>query len=388
MTLPRINITLSNGNLNQTTQGADGIAGLVLSGEAVVGKVQLHTPYLITSLEAAVTLGIDSVGVNAYAYKQIAQFFLLAGAGAQLYILLTDATVDQAADTSGSDAPELLRYAAGKIRVLGISVEKPGSPTIAQGLVQEVHTAVPLAQALAEEFAAKYQPLRVVIDGTAYDGTVGNLKDYKTTDNNRVAILIGAADDAENAAVGALIGRLAAIPVQRKISRVADGAVEGITEAYLTDGSTVEAVESDWEAIHAKGYIFFRTHASRDGYYFTSDVTCTADTDDYNSLARGRVIDKAIVLAYDVMLQYLNDEIAVAEDGTISLALAKNWQGQLEERIGRAMVAQGEASDVQAVVDPAQDVLSSNQITVTLRILPVGYSDTINVELGFTTQTA
>lgn len=388
MALPKITITLGNGNLGQTNQTNDGVAGMILSGAAVVSKVQLETPYLLTKLQDAVDLGILSTGDNAHAYKQIAAFYEQAGTGAQLYILISEDTIDTMVDTTDTEqAVKLLNYAQGKIRLLAVSEEKPALPTITNGLYEKVHTAVTNAQALAEEFATGYKPLIVIVDGVAYDGTPGNLTDYKAAANNRVAILIAGEDDSENASVGALLGLYATLPVQRKASRVANGPVTGMDTAYLTDGEDVDASASDWESIDAKGYIFLRTHVGRSGYYFSSDVTATTGSDDYNTIPRGRVIDKALVIVYDVLLDYLSDEVEINSDGTISPALIKSWQQDVENNINLQMTQNGEISAVQVVIDPAQNVLSTNKVVVGVRLQPVGYSDFIDVELGYTITT-
>jgi len=388
MTLPKITITLGNGNLGNTNQTSDGVAGMVLSGASVSGKVQVDTPYLLTKLKDAEDLGILSAGVNAHAHRQIADFYEITGDGAQLYILLSTATIDALVLKTNADyAVKLLNYAQGKIRLLGASVVKPVTPTIVDGLYEKVHDAVSNAQALAEEFTENYKPLRVIMDGIAYDGTPASLKDYKTDSANRVAILLSGEVTGGNADVGKLLGIYASLPVQRKASRVANGKVEGMTSAYFTSDADVDSKASDWDAIDAKGYIFHKTHVGRSGYYISSDVTATIGSDDYNTIPRGRVIDKALTIGYDVLLDRLSDEVEINADGTISPAVVKGWEQDIEDALNLQMTANKEVSSVQVVIDPAQNVISTNKVEVSIRLQPVGYSDFIDVNLGYTITT-
>src|SRR3954462_2823491 len=116
-----VNITLANGQLGATLQTNDGIAGKVLTG-VTEGIYTAGTPILITSMADVATAGITATG-NAFAIKQLKEFYDQAGTGAQLFLMLVPATmtVAQMADnTNPNGAKKLLDYAAGKIKVLGL----------------------------------------------------------------------------------------------------------------------------------------------------------------------------------------------------------------------------------------------------------------------------
>jgi hypothetical protein len=135
-------------------------------------------------------------------------------------------------------------------------------------------------------------------------------------------------------------------------------------------------------AMHDKGFIILRKYApGKTGYYWNADRSCCATTDDYSSLARGRVIDKAAVIAYATFLDEVDDEIAVDAANKILPGVVKYLQDKIENQIRLTMA--GQISKVSAYIDPAQDVLSTSKITVVLKITPVGYSTNIEVKLGF-----
>lgn len=183
-----------------------------------------------------------------------------------------------------------------------------------------------------------------------------------------------------SASVGLLLGRFAKNPVQRKPSRVRDGAVN-IIDAYV--GSAKVEAHSGIALMHDKGYIVMRTFPGKTGYFFSGDPTAAATTDDYSQLARGRVIDKAHVLAYLTYLEELDEEIAINADGTLEIGMVKYLEKKVEDQINGSMTANGEISGVSCFINPNQNILSNNKLNVTLNIAPVGYASAIEVLLGF-----
>lgn len=384
--IPKVTINVNSDNLGQSAQTADGVAALVLTGGSVTGKIQTGTPIKVTSLAAAETNGIAKTGINAYAYKHVKEFYDEAGEGAELWLMVVPDTVTMAdmADKTEAYAKKVLDDAKGSVRLLGISRESAAGVVIANGVDEDVDNAVVNAQALIAEFASKFKSASVIIDGKDYNGTEADLKDYTTATHPFVSVALANADGSNNAAIGLLLGRLAKDPVQRNPARVKTGALP-ITAAHLTDGTAVEDVENDWDAIHNKGYIFLRTYVGRAGYFFTDAPTANLAANDLNNIPRVRVIYKARRIAYSTFVNEILDEIPLEADGKIAPVFLKNWQALIDAAITTQMTAKGEISGSQTIIDPSQDVLGSNEIKVTLNILPVGYAKYITVELGFVT---
>lgn len=388
MSLPNIIFNVNSKGLGQLQADIQKIPGFVLTGATIAGanKVTVGTSYQVFSLEEAVSLGIEEVGTNAFAYKQIMAFYDGAKRGAELWfmLVLSTVTMEDMADLTESYAKKLLADSAGKIRVLGLLKKSGAGETITFGLDEDVSLAVVKAQALAEDYASRYYPVRVLVSGNKFSGVVADLKDYTATTYNKVGILLSNTDGSKEAAIGMALGRLASIPTQRKISRVKDGAVEPFN-AYFTNGADVSTLDTAWDAIDNKGYIFLRSFSNRSGFYFTSDRTLTGATDDFNSLARGLVMDEAVLIAYEVLVEELSDEIPVTASGTIHPAILKGWQNAIEKQIKGKMVDLKKLSGVKAYIDENQSVLTTGNMIVDLQLLPVGYSDFITVNIGFTT---
>ena len=386
MGLPGVNIELDNGSLGGVPSSKDGIAGMILTGVTVAGagNVTVATPYQLFSLADAIAIGITASGTNSFAHKQIKEFYDNTDDGSELWIMLVlqATSMEEAMDPSKLFATKLLDASAGSIRMLAISKKHVTTPAVVidAGLDKDVDKAMVKAQALAESYASNFKPFRFIVDGKSWTGVSGDLKDYKTASFNRGAVLLSATDNSKNASVGMILGQLASLPVQRKISRVKNGALP-ISEAYTTDSKATEESENAWDSIHDKGYIFLRTFVGRSGYFFSSDVTATADTDDYSSMARGRVIDKAITIAYDTYVEEIDDEIEINDAGQIDAGIIKALQRKVESRIELQMA--GEISGVKCLIDPTQNVLSTNSIAVGIKIRPLGYKSDIDILLGF-----
>lgn len=380
-----VNISLTSGGLGGTLQTNDGVAGLVLTG--AIDGYTLGTPYLFTGLTSALQAGLTQAS-SPFAYKQIKEFYDEAGDGAQLYAMMVSNTVTLAMMTDRTNvdgAKKLLDYANGKIRMLGFITSDTDvygeDLTVISGMNDDVRTAKDNALALANEYFGKQKPFRALIGGTSYQGVPGNLDDQTEDSNNRVAIVIGDTVEGEGSAVGLTLGRLAAQPVMRKISRVRTGKLIMLA-AYL-GGERLEDVPYDPSIISPKGYITFLQYANMAGYFYSGDDTCSPTTDDYHFLARGRVIDKAHILAYTTFVQEVDDEVPINKDGTLDAAFCTWLSQQIINQINNNMTANAEISSVSCTIDPAQNILSTNKLKVVLKIIPVGYATDIEIQLGF-----
>jgi hypothetical protein len=385
-----VNITLANGQLGATLQTNDGITGIVMTGISETGGYTTGTPILVTSTADITDAGITEAN-NPFAVKQVQEFYDQAGDGAQLYLMLVPATMTMAQmadNTNANGAKKLLDFAGGKIKVLGLLGDDVaiaaagGTVTISHGLNADVYTAAGNMRIMAAAYFASEKPFRCVIGGTSYSGTPGSLTDETSgTTNNRTAILIGDTVSGASACVGLLLGVVSSIPVQRKISRVRSGALTN-TAAYLNT-ALLEDAGGDASIIAGRGYITFTSYPNVSGYFFSGDPMLTATTDDYSMLARGRVIDKAHILAYTTFVQEVDDEIPVNADGTLDAGFCKWLSQQIVNQINNTMTANKEISGVNCFIDPAQNILSTNQLNVVLKVTPVGYATDIEITLGF-----
>lgn len=397
--LPRVKIDFNNGALGGVDQSADCVVGLISTAVAVPNKLALATSYILYGLVDLANLGVTSSADddNAFLYKQVKEFYDEAGDGAELWIYGLPNTVAPSAtcSTAQNYAKDFITRANGRLRCLAVAF-KPAdgyTATITNGLDSDVLTAALNAQALAEWATnSLYAPLFVLLAARGYaKANIANLADLTTYGYNRVGILIGdSVSSSEGAAIGLLAGRVASCPVHRHIGRVKDGALNLLT-AYVDDE---DARIANVTTLHDRGYITFRTFTGKSGYFFTDDCLATAETDDFRSIARRRTIDKAYRICYATMLEHVNDEIPVTDEGKIVPAIAKSWETEIVADVVSQMTANGElgadttdSSDkgVKCYISYEQNVLSTSWINVVVQVKPYGYSKYINIELGFVT---
>jgi hypothetical protein len=394
MALPNVTIELLNNQLGRQDATDDGVCLLVLSGVATSG-IGLLDPKQIFTPEDAEALGLNAAYDTTNSvdvYRQITEFYSTAGRGAELWIMLYVNTMlmATACDVANNYVRKGLDAAKGRIRLVAIGRVPIGSytPTTVDGMDDDVRAAVLKLHAMSVEYRAAFKPFRFIVAGRLFQGVPATLPDLRLLTQNTGAIVLHTTlAGGKNPAIGQVLGKLSFNPVQRKISRVKDGDL-GILLAYMSDGLPVETYESAWGSIHDKGYIFCRKFANRSGYFLNGDHTCSPNSDDYSSLARGRVIDKALVIAYTTFVNEIEDDLEVDEDGYMNPAVVKHYQSIIENSISLQMMDEGkgkEISGVKCTINPAQNLLGTDKVQVEkLAVRPKGYSTYINVPLGFT----
>lgn len=396
--LPRVKIYYENGSIGATTPMDDGTCGLIASGVAVSGKFELQRAYLITKLSDLQALGItdDASDPNANIYIAVKEFYYEAPDGTKLWLMGVTNTVtyNDMLDKTKSYATNLIQEANGTINFLFTSKVFPNgyTPTMLNGLDSTVASAMINAQQLAEWATdSLYAPLFVILEGLYYSGTPTDLANLSEHNYNRVGVVIGSTQAGSvGSSTGLLAGRLAAIPVQRSITRVKSGPIKA--EKLYIGNSLAELGNPD--LINDAGYICPRTFVGMAGYYWANDHLATADTDDYKLIQRRRVIDKAYRIAYKTLSKELGDEIPVTNQGYIPAPIVKSIQNRVETAIENQMTAYGNLgvdpddpkdTGVTCYIDHTQNVLATSRLIVQLRVKPFGYPKYIDVYLGFKT---
>jgi len=120
------------------------------------------------------------------------------------------------------------------------------------------------------------------------------------------------------------------------------------------------------------------------GSFFNNDLTCTASTSDFARIRNNRTMQKATRQIRIAMLPYLNSPIEVNEDGTLTQDVIQQFKAVCERSLDQ-MRSAGEISQRQVSIDPTQDILSTNTLTISVKIIPLGSAETIEVNIGFTT---
>lgn len=385
MALPDVKIILGNGNLARVQSLDDGVSGLLLPGKAIAGKLELNKHYTLGSVRDLASLGITKEN-NPIAYKDILAFFTSVGGSAELHLLVTEESKtlsEMCSVEDGSPLRKLVAGGSGRIRLVGINHGPYQSePVELSPINADMIAAITAAQSVADSFTKEIQPFRVLLPALDWNGTTEELYKPREASANRVGVVL-AADEIINgkasAAIGQVLGRAAKIKVHQSIARVRDGSIAAT--GYLMDGKTPEDHYADRDALDAAGYIFYRTFAAKNGYYLNDDPMCAPLTDDYSNLYLGRVIDKAILVAYTTYIDSIMDNIVVDEDGLIPSHICKSFEQMIIRAVGAQMG--DEISGFEAYVNPSQNVLLNGVLDIECKIIPQGILREINVNLSF-----
>ncbi|MDJ0363573.1 DUF2586 family protein [Hymenobacter sp. H14-R3] len=403
---PNVTIDLGNGQLGRQLDNADGLALLVVG--APLGYAMLEAQvYSLRGAEVAGATSAADVVQQSLVWEHIKDFYEEAGDGAPLRVLAVPATTTLTnLFTSGQSAyvalQNELKGQGGKVKLLGV-VLNPAAAEVAgpAGITTDLATAIPLAQVFADAEFAAFRPVDMLLEGRLFSGTATAALDLRTLASKNVAVTIGR-DQLRSAAlvasgiavagkyaqVGKVLGRLAAIPVQRSIGRVKDGKLASITQASLSGGALVSSLSDgpggDLSLLSGKGYIFPLIHPGKDGFFYNDDPTCAAATDDYAFVKDSRVINKAARIARAAYLEELLDDVQIDRTtGYLPVIEVARFQNVLKNAIEGQMQAQGNIVSCDVYVNPKQNVTATAKIVALLKIVKTATGAQIEATVEF-----
>jgi hypothetical protein len=150
------------------------------------------------------------------------------------------------------------------------------------------------------------------------------------------------------------------------------------TAVLVKDQST-----SALDTLRSKGYAFMRKHVGNANTFHMDSFTSTAVTSDYSTIENNRTIDKATRGVRTFVLPSLNSPLTINEDGTLAEETIQNFKAAAESPL-ESMEIDGEVSAFEVLIDPAQNVLSTSKLVITIKIIPRGVARFIEINIGFT----
>jgi hypothetical protein len=409
---PNASITLSNGNLGGQGTSQTGVSAVVISC-AVAPVAGFGVAFLVRSI-AQVKTAFAQVGNEAVIEALEKGFYAEAPEGTKLFIVAvvnTNSLTDMAVEAIAGKA---LQMGAGEVRLVGMIKFPAGSyvATISNSFDADVHTAVTAMQTLANTYLGLKKPFRALIQGYGYTSPANNATDYSVATaagtKPNVGVVVGQIDNSTARATMLALGKASKLPSQRNIGRVKSGSLNIPSTAVVKIGSaTVETMSSvDLDTLHDKHYITFEINETAPGYVFNNDWMCAAESNDYSRLARGRVIDNAVRIAFKAYYEELKDDVDVDSQGRLDLVVEKALEAKIESAIDKDMRAElskksnGSAA-VECLINPdpsayaflyTQNGIDSpnfniltngGKVYLFLRARPKGSLSYINVYLGY-----
>ncbi len=403
---PNVTIFLGDGQLGRELDSADGFALLVVSAPLAYAMLEAQV-YSLRGAEVAGATAATDLAQQCLVWEHIKDFYEEAGDGAPLRVLAVPSattltnlfTPGQAAYTALQNE---LKAQGGLVKLLGVALN-PATAEAAgpNGITADLATAIPLAQAFATAEFTAFRPLDMLLEGRLFSGTATAALDLRTLASKNVAVTIGR-DQLRSAAlvasgiavadkyaqVGKVLGRLAAIPVQRSIGRVKDGKLVSLTQASLSGGALVSNLTDgpggDLSLLSGKGYIFPLIHPGKDGFFYNDDPTCAAATDDYAFVKDSRVINKAARIARATYLEELLDDVQIDRiTGYLPAIEVARFQNVLKNAIEDQMEAAGNIVICDVYVNPKQNVTATSKIVALLKIVKVATGAQIEATVEF-----
>lgn len=402
MALPGVSIEIGSGGLGRVAATSDGVAGLILTGRATYEKdtnesgVKYDERYQISSLNDLNALGITMAN-NPLAAHEVQSFYAQAGEGSELHLMLVAEGTrlsEMVTSTAERQSPlaKLVESAGGRIRIVGINrlAQPEEEENNEQGIDEDAIIAAQAAQDCAESFASRIMPVRIFLPAERWKQ--GGTWKPSGASFNRVAMVLasdyecrrekedGSTENPQYpAAIGLVLGRAAKAEPQQDLGRVKFGSIAA--QGYFTDGTDFLEKQGEAEALNDAGYIFFMNYPGKNGCYLNGCPMATSPSDDYATLNNGRIMDKAVRIAYDTYISEIMDNVQVGEDGKLPSGVCTSFESMIENAVASLM--DGQISSFKAYVDPEQNILSTSKLTVECRIVPLGVLKNIRVTLAF-----
>jgi hypothetical protein len=279
-------------------------------------------------------------------------------------------------------------YAQGKIRQVGVFKD---SAAFSGADVTALHLACNAQVALHKEVMAVYA---ADISATS---DLTTLPDLAALSASLVVPCIGQDGGAQGAflyattgksvtTMGATLGALAYASVAEDIAWVQKFNMSNGTEldvVAIANGALVRD-QSDGllGSLQDKAYNFLRYFVGVPGSYFNEDRTAVTAQSDYAYASNVRTIQKTTRGVYTGLIPALNSPITLNTDGTLS-DVSIEYLSTLAEGNLFQMQRDSEISAFTVAIDPAQNILSTGKIVISVSIVPIGVARNIVVNIGF-----
>lgn len=376
MSLPKVSVTFAEGNLLKAIQNIDGFAGMVLTG-----SILASTPKVIYSLADAETLGITAAA-EAYAHRQIKEFYQELGGNQKLHIMLVPDTMsmeDMLDVTEANGAIKLCSTTNREISLLAVGRNPAGAYDGGTDFFDDdVAAALTKSITFGENRRQDLNFMGILVEGRVENFESAVLADFTALDADYATPVVGGSANDGSASIGTALGRLVRFAAHIKAGKVTNGPVS-LSTVYIGDKEVKDRV--DVATIHSKGCLSFMQHPQKAGYYFGIDRM--ANTGDYSLMVRRRIVNKAAAIATAVAIEDIEGEVDVDADGKIASYEIAQVKARIEQQIDNLMGDQISGREV--YINPDQDIINTSTFAIEVKVQPKGYKSFINIEVGLTT---
>lgn len=226
------------------------------------------------------------------------------------------------------------------------------------------------------------------------------LQDLTTHNDNRVSVTISQDGAATGAAIfaaqgtsitdiGAILGAVSLSAVSQSIAWVGgfnlSNGVELATPAYANGRLVNEIADQNLQLqLQNYAYIFLRTFQGVAGTFAQNNAAAITPSSDYAYINDNRTWDKASRLLYAAIIPVLSSSITLQSDGTLAPTDVAYIQSLATTALDPMVRAKPqELSAFRVLIDPAQNLLQTGTLTITVQLLPEAIARNIIINLGF-----
>ncbi len=401
------NFTLTTADVTTPTTAASAIASAINAGTNTHGFtatssvatvtwtakpgegifLNTGTPYVVTitgTIAGTLTQNVV-VGTTSFidiAYYHISEYFRVQPKG-ELYV----AFYAEETTYAFADITTVQNFSQGAIRQFGLYEKNAVFITGQLTALQAVQTANDLV----------YKPfvacLGAEISGTA---SVATLTDVTILNAPTIAVTIAQDGFAKGyhlykatgksiGTVGALLGSMSFAAVNESIawpSKFNMALTELDTIAFANGQKYTSLSDSLFESLNNYGYIFLRKLVDATGSFWSDSHTAVTASSDYSTIENNRTYQKITRNVRAALLPALSSSIKVNADGTLSSAVIGYFEALANAPLTQ-MEAANEISAHKVIINPAQNVLATSTIELTLQNVPLGIARIIKVNVGF-----
>lgn len=219
-------------------------------------------------------------------------------------------------------------------------------------------------------------------EGNFYGVSVYNLYDFKT-------------NDADYPAMGAFMGLWSQLKVSESVGHVAKN--NFVSSAYgsnlhaeydsiglLTSSGIVSwaSFKGIKDVLDNKGWNFLLKYERKAGSYVNDMITVSADGNDFEAVYYVLTLDKASVKIRESLVDFINSELIVNSDGTLSDETRHIFINAARGALETMATANELTLAENAIVIPKdQDVATTKELNISANVLLNGIAKTINVKL-------
>ena len=376
--------TSSVANVLITTKAGEGV--FPNSGTPYVATTTGATTATVTQPtgSASTVLGVASeLGIM---YYHVAEYFRLQPKG-KLYIGVY-ATADVG---TFSKVTDMITYAQGDIKLLGIYQKSSAFSSAHLTTIQALATTLSNSTN-KKPFSFVYQgDFSAVSDLT----TLSNLRALNCPQGSATIGQDGAgagyklwkATGKSIGSVGTCIGTLAFGAVNEDIAWIdkfpISNGVEYNTLALANGTDYLTLTTGQISSIDTLGYLFLLKEMGLSNSYWNDSHTATAPTSDYAYIENTRVIDKASRNLRTMLTPSLGRPLNIDRTtGKLDIGVITDFKNLGDQALSQ-MLADGEISDYQMIINPDQNFLSTSTLTIAVEIIPTGSARSITVNLSY-----